>query len=153
MFQEARGILKGAGVMEKLNEADIKRIMNGFECHTHLGFPEKLYDEILAVGDAYLALREEEGNRRKFKTAMEANEQSMFSLWTNYCEAKERISSLEAESQALKGRYIQAINDEPELPGPMPEGMREDVLKDPEKAMRILVRATKQGILERIKHL
>ncbi len=65
-------------------------------------------------------------------------------------DALEYIEQLEAELAALK----QAIQAEPELPGDMPDAMW-CALNDDRDAMneafRIVVRQTKEGILERAK--
>ena len=52
-----------------------------------------------------------------------------------------------------QGEVLLAIEDEPELPGEMPEKMWEECRKDKatlEEAMRVVVRLTKSGISERL---
>tara|TARA_R110000868_G_scaffold90375_1_gene251010 strand:+ start:155 stop:469 length:315 start_codon:yes stop_codon:yes gene_type:complete len=65
----------------------------------------------------------------------------------------EILSFADAVRGAERERCEQAVRDEPELPGEMPQAMFDTVQHDKDacaEALRILVRLTKQGILERI---
>lgn len=48
---------------------------------------------------------------------------------------------------------LQAIADEPEAPGPLPDELRAAFLSDPERTIRAVIRATKYCIGERVKAL
>ena len=60
----------------------------------------------------------------------------------------------DGEGRELLDKVIQAVIDEPELPGPMPRDMYSAFKTADEDTMagmlRIIVRETKKGILERI---
>ena len=45
---------------------------------------------------------------------------------------------------------VAAVRAEPELPGPMPQTVRDHALADPEEFARSVVRAAKRSIIERI---
>lgn len=64
------------------------------------------------------------------------------------------ILSVTAEATKIeRERCLQAVDDEPELPGDMPDEMWEAIVGDRDataEAMRVVVRQTKAGIRERI---
>lgn len=65
-----------------------------------------------------------------------------------------KILSATAEATKIeRERCLQAVDDEPELPGDMPDDMWETIVGDRDataEAMRVVVRQTKAGIRERI---
>lgn len=101
-------------------------------------------DEVIRIADAYLGQEEE-------LEAVGLEKHTMCKAWESQ---NQIIEQLKAENQALKERVeamVQAIKDEPELPGPMPDGMLNDIEKAGiEETMRVVVRETKMGILRRI---
>ncbi|MDR4483878.1 MAG: hypothetical protein R3B95_11805 [Nitrospirales bacterium] len=80
---------------------DVKRIMNEFECNVELSFPTDLYDEVLGVGDAYLALREEAARKDKLIKMQDSFIMDKSAL---AADRLTEIQQLQADNQALKAQ-------------------------------------------------
>lgn len=119
--------------MEKLSKVDISEIRKA----AVLGGDTDIID----LCDAYLALKEE-------VEQLESDVRHWRAVSNNHGSINDQ---LQAENRALKEEYMQAVEAEPELPGEIPAEILDHInAVGHEETMRIVVRATKYGILKRI---